>query len=993
MGKVQGEFDMVSKNIRKHAVALLALALFTTYASGQNAPAHEAATPTIVTNADEVTLDLIAHDKKNNPVLDLKSSDITITDSGADVKLTDLRLISGQPGADHLISLVFDQLDASAAKNARDVAAKILKIIPASGFSFSVLNVDGRLRLFQEFTVDRTAITRAVSAATARSLEDKPQDDASPEKELISVAQTGADSSGTRVSASDRNIAQVMLYGLQDSQRIMQDQHAQPCLAGLLALAHAQRRIRGRKVVIFFAQGLKTDANATDMLRSITVAANRAGLSIYVIDKDAVDQKAMAGLLQTAAIGGATSFNAQNPAPTGPGTPHGAYGPGMITEIGEQYGRFENDGLSGHKDPLTQLAIDTGGAHLMSEDGLKKPLHQVIADMTSYYEASYVPPNQNYDGQFRPVAVKPLRKGLKMQSRSGYFALPPDSGMGIRPFEAPLLKILAEPQFPQDVKFRVRVLRLGDMPSGNENALVVEVPESQLETRDDPNSNLYSLHISIVAQIRNKAGEVVEHFSEDVPRHGALDSKGTARAEFVSMQRHFLEGPGEYTVEAAILDRNSGKAGAQRAEFEIHNPMAGPSLGDIALVQRMDPLPEDADATEPLRYGNEKVIASISDQISHGAKAVSFFFLIHPDPDSAEQPRLEMEVLRNGEPISQSPMQLRKTSGPASIPYMASIQTKSLSGGEYEIIERLTQGGNSAERSLAFHVEGTELASAGTGVPNTPDSEPESLANSGIAPPQIDHDSGNKLVITALPPGTVATPSADELQAIIDSARKRALEYAKTLPNFVCVEVTNRSEDSTGNGNWKPRDSIAELLRYHDNEESRTTLEVNGKRSSLKRADMNSTWPLSVGEFGGLLNLVFQPSSKTDFEWKEADTLGGGTVHVLTYRVLPKNATLSLNEGNHTIGVGFHGLLYIDAATGGVHRITLEADDLPRTFSIHAASMSVEYDYTAIGSRDYLLPVRSTVSLHRHRKGTELNEIAFRNYRRFGSRTRIKLVQ
>ena len=55
--------------------------------------------------------------------------------------------------------------------------------------------------------------------------------------------------------------------------------------------------------------------------------------------------------------------------------------------------------------------------------------------------------------------------------------------------------------------------------------------------------------------------------------------------------------------------------------------------------------------------------------------------------------------------------------------------------------------------------------------------------------------------------------------------------------------------------------------------------------------------------------------------------------------------------------------------------------------------MTVEYDYVAISGRDYLMPIRSTVSLQRHRRQIELNEISFRNYRRFASRAKIKMIQ
>ena len=978
--------------------ALLTAMSFVGQGLAQTEPAQKSESPTIVSNSDEVTLDLVVHDKKNKNVLDLKPEDIAVTDGGSAVKLSNLRLVTGQTSAEHLITLVFDRLDPSSARNAHDIAAKMLKMIPANEFSISVLNIGGRLRLFQEFTSDHDALGKAIGFATERGDETKEDAAALPEKNLIAAAQTGMDSSGTRVPTQQRSIDRTMLASLEESQKIVQEQHCLPSIAGLLALARTQQRIAGRKVVIFFEQAAQLDSNAKDMLLAIAGAANRSGVSIYVVDANAVDEQAGEGMISSAAIAGvAPSIRAAansslpssgNSTQATPRLPQG-----MIDQISDTLTQLQVEGLSGYKNSIAELARNTGGAYITVSDRLKKPLQQLIDDMTTYYEAAYVPPIQEYDGRFRPVAVIAMRKGLKINSRAGYFAVPPLGGM--RPFEVPLMKILNEPQLPADLKFQAAILRLGDLPSGNENALVIEVPESELETRDDPNSNLYSFHVSIVARIKNKAGEVIEQFGEDVPRHGSLDSKGTTQTELVTMQRHFTTDPGKYTVEAAVLDRNNEKVGAQRLEFEIAAEANGPALSDVTIVQRVVPLPADIDSSEPLRYGSGKIVPSISGRIPHGAKEISFFSVVHPDPNSSEQPTLEMEVLKSNESIAQVPLHLTKTTGGGSVPYLASIQSGSLSSGDYEVIERLTQGGKTTERNVTFRIEGTELASAAAPATAKSQTDDADVATSGLQLPETDAHAIRHVVITSLPAGAVQPPSIEELDAIVAGARKRALEYSKSLPNFMCVEVTNRSVDQSGNGNWKHRDSIAELLTYHDNQESRSTLEVNGKRSSLKRAEMNATWPTSVGEFGALLNLVFAPTSKTQFEWKEAGTVndGSGTLQVLSYRVAHENATLDLSESNNTIGVGFHGLVYVDATTSGIRRITVDADGLPRTFSMHAAAMSVDYDYVAISGRDYLLPVRSTVSLQRHHRQIELNEIAFRNYRRFASRTKIKMVQ
>jgi VWFA-related protein len=975
----------------------------------QNSPSPQTSQATIVTNADEVTVDLVVRDKHNEPVADLKPEDVSITDGGTAVKLSELRLVTAESGAEHLITLVFDRLEPSAAKNAHDIAAKILKIVPPDKFSISVFNVGGRLRLFQGFISDRTALNKAINAASGQDDEtDKPsKEDAAalPEKNLVAAVQTGTDSSGARVSTQERNLDRALLAALEESQKIVRDQHCLPSLAGLLALARTGHKLTGRKIVIFFAQERHLDSDAKDMLINVAGAANRSGVSFYTVATNPVDEQEGQQLLATMAIGGVGAANRMSSAPsfTGTGTaltPLPASPPGSVAAASDTLDQVEYEGLSGYKNPIAELAVKTGGAYIVASDRLKRPLRQMVEDMNSYYEVSYVPPIQQYDGKFRPVAVKPLRKGLRVHSRAGYFALPPDNDSGVRPFEAPLLKLLSGDPLPTDLKFHSAILRLGELPSGNENTVVVEIPISELETRDDPNSNLYSLHASIVAQIKNKSGQVIEHFSEDVPRHGSLDSKGTAQSELITLQRHFAADPGQYVMEAVILDRNNQKAGAQRLEFEIPNETSGPSISDVTLVQRVVPMPDEVDATEPLRYGKGKVIPSISGRIPHGANEISFFFVVHPDSSSAEQPTLEMQVLKNNEAIAQVPLHLLKASGPGSIPYLASIRSSSLSPGDYEVVEKLTQGGNTTEKGLTFRIEGPELASAATPASATGDTKPQNdafeiAAVSGPQTPDADGHKSSRLVITTLPAGAVPAPSADELDAIVAGARKRALDYSKSLPNFICAELTNRSVDAAGNGNWKHRDSIAEVLTYHDNQESRTTLEVDGRRSSLKRTDLNYTWPMSVGEFGALLNLVFAPTSKAQFEWKEAGTLGDGTgtLQVLSYRVARENATLNLNEGNNSIGVGFHGLIYIDGTTSGVRRITLEADGLPRDFSMHAAAMTVDYDYVAISGRDYLLPVHSTVTLQRHRRQLEMNEIAFRNYRRFASRAKIKMVQ
>ena len=108
----------------------------------------------------EISLNLVVHDKKLRPVVDLKPEEFAITDNGSPVTFTSLRLINGKSGDDNLITVLFDRLQPNAMQTARDAAAQILKVVPAQGFSIAVLNVDGRMHLCERFTSDRKLIEK-----------------------------------------------------------------------------------------------------------------------------------------------------------------------------------------------------------------------------------------------------------------------------------------------------------------------------------------------------------------------------------------------------------------------------------------------------------------------------------------------------------------------------------------------------------------------------------------------------------------------------------------------------------------------------------------------------------------------------------------------------------------------------------------------------------------------------------------------------------------
>ena len=971
-------FDRQSMIVRFPALFVFAVAA--SWASGQATQPSASQAVDMHVNVEEVSLDLVVDTKNNKPILDLKPEEIEITDDKSPVKLSSLLLVSGKQESDHLITLVFDgtnrvaetghKMDLSSMKSERDTAAKILKMVPENGFSISVLNVEGRLRLQHGFTHDRKALAQAINAATGldKSASGGPVNE--PEKQMVAELQAGTNSSGKPASTAEHTQAQALYSALSQSGRIAQDQHIRPSLAGLLALEQAMQRVPHRKTVIFFTSFQKTqaDSRARDAIQSIIGSADQAGLSIYVVDLSSSDR-----IEKQFSVNDLNVLGVDMPqAPGSASNPKIPFSIAVPYSQGEGIDKFPDDNAD-----LQHLAEGTGGSYV-TNDRIQESLKRMIQDMTTYYEASYHPPIKEYDGKFHTIAVKSLRHGVKIRYQTGYLALPPHTVAGDRPqpFELPLQKILAEPLLPTDLIFRAAILRMEDRPEGNVTTLAIEAPLSSLEIREDSSTNLYSAHLSIVANIKDKTGAVVEHFSEDIPRRGALKDIEMTKYEAISMDRHFTVAPGQYLLEAAVLDQNSGKAGAQRISFEIPNASAMPSLSDMVLVRQTGLVRAEDDPSDPLRHGNDKVTPNLSGQLPPGAKEVSVFFIAHSDPHAPEAAKLNIQVHRDGKLLGGAPMMSHQASESEFSSYLTSFSISPPVDGLYEVKAILSQGGKTAQAGATFTLAGFQPSSASEADPNLPPLD------------AMAHPAGP--LVISFPANPIQAPRPEELQAILADARQFAIDYRSSLPNFICTQITNRSVDPSGYIQWNHVDKLTERLTYFNHEENRTRLEVETYGRKSHDATDNPRGMLSAGEFGVALSGLFRPASKADFTWKKTGVLGDETVQVFDYRVARENSTFNLRAGsNEVITVGYHGQVFIDSATRRVRRITQVADDVPKKWPIHATSISVDYDYVMINKHDYLLPVGAEIMLRRGQSETYLNEIEFRNFRRFGSNVRI----
>lgn len=237
-------------------------------------------------------------------------------------------------------------------------------------------------------------------------------------------------------------------------------------------------------------------------------------------------------------------------------------------------------------------------------------------------------------------------------------------------------------------------------------------------------------------------------------------------------------------------------------------------------------------------------------------------------------------------------------------------------------------------------------------------------------------------VVQPIPP-----PSSAEQGKILDEAREYALQYSKSLPNFICTQVTRRYVDPAGLEFWQQQDVLTAKLSYFEQKEDYKVILVNNRYVDTTMERVGGA--TSTGEFGSMMREIFEPGTRARFEWERWATLRGHRMYVFSYRVQQENSKWQIvYDKSEAIRPAYKGLIYVDAEAKAIMRITLEAENLPFSFPVQQAMTTLDYDFQKIQAGEFILPLKAVM---RMRSGKMLvkNEVEFRNYNRFGAEATI----
>jgi len=701
-----------------------------TTASGQ--------TPSFKAGAEETVMDVVVRDKKGRLVTDLKQSDFTITDNGEPKAIKSFRLVQGTEAISasggraqldplrqlRLITLVFQGGDQNAKKLARDAANELIKEELAQNVYLSVMAIDHRLQAIQPFTNDRQLLKKAIARATA-SVNDYTSDTLQVKANLeqilgpmqggdpsavgranaLSGAAASASGPGAATSAAGTGpnaaMAQLMLITLQSAQADEATDWSRASVFPLLDLVKEQYRLPGRKTILYFSGGFPISQATEDPFKAIISTANRANVSFYAVDTNGLTTWSTAGNA-TDALHNAAGNSASNVTSSTTGISMGqAQAADQALDAGRQDTQLT----------IKMLAEQTGGVLIANSNDFRAPIRKVAEDAQSYYEITYDPQIQKYDGAFRKVFVKTDIANLRVQSRAGYFALPPNLTHGaastLASYEVPLLQALDTQPLKNDFAFESAAMhyRTGN---GEKCEVVVDIPVGGFAFEENKQAGYFDGKLAYVAVIKDANGQVVKKLRQEVPLRVTPD-----KLEAYKAASHFIynEGidlpPGQYTLETAVLDMTSQKVSAHKANFTVPAQSDSLALSSVALIRNTKAKDATTKTDDPLLMTDKVIIPTVNPVLKKSDyNAISFYLTIYPDKKNAEKPKLVMVFSKDGQMLGKADApQLGEPDAQGRIQYVANAPAAALPTGKWEIHFLAQQGKESADEAVDFTLQ------------------------------------------------------------------------------------------------------------------------------------------------------------------------------------------------------------------------------------------------------------------------------------------------
>jgi VWFA-related protein len=519
-------------------------------------PTQPVASPggTIRISTELVLVNVVARDKKGNPISDLEKGDFTLYEDGKKQEISSFDFedvdqlqnaggptvtgaAPGTPG-----TLLHSSKKAPPTLDARDRRLILLF------FDFSAMepeqvdrSVDAA-RKFIQTKMQPADLIAMVSLATNMHVDCDFTDDQKKLLEVLAAYNSGEgqgfDNGATGSAEGTAETGGSFTEDDTDLNTFTADRK----LLAIQSLMDALNKLPQKKSVIYFSNGItQSGVDNQSALRAATAAAVKANASIYSLDVRGLQAFPPGGEAQNASLHGQSAYT----------------GASILNDL---------NGNAASQDTLATLSSDTGGKAFFDSNDFSGIFSQVQKDSSVYYVLGFSSNNKLKDGRFRHLKVTVNRPDLKLDFRSGYYAGRDFEHLNHADREQQLDDELAAqlPRVDVPVYAGAAYFRRDDSHYYLSVSLVIPGSQIPFVTEKDKDNAT----IDIIGEALESGKFPVGRLRDTVKL--AVDSTREVRRKNVQYNTGFLLAPGNYHLKFVVRENQTGRMGS--FETDVHIP-------------------------------------------------------------------------------------------------------------------------------------------------------------------------------------------------------------------------------------------------------------------------------------------------------------------------------------------------------------------------------------------------------------------------------------
>src|SRR6202795_4650731 len=537
---------------RRLAAFLIAAALLSPASplAAQEPDKPGAGTAPIRVSTELVLVNVVARDKKGNPVRDLKQADFTLYEDGKKQQIStfDFEDVDQLPvTAGATVSgaapgrLLHSTKKAPPTLDARDRRLIVLF------FDFSAMEpeqIDRSVDAAKKFVSTKMQpadLIALVSLATNMHVDCDFTDDRDKLLALLATYNSGQgqgfDAGATGSAEGTAETSGSFTEDDTDLNTFSADRK----LLALQSLMQALGKLPQKKSIIYFSNGItQTGVDNQSALRAATASAVKANTSIYSLDVRGLQAFPPGGEAQNASLHGQSAYS----------------GASILNDL---------NGNAASTDPLATLSSDTGGKAFFDSNDFSGVFSQVQKDSSVYYVLGFTSNNPLKDGKFRRLKVQVNRSDLKLDFRAGYYAGRDFEHLNRADREQQLEDEL-DAQLPRvDVPLYAGAAYFRQDDTHYYLAVSLVIPGSQIPfvTEKDKDKATIDIIGEGLGVGKIRVGQLRDTLKL------AVDSTQQVRRKNVQYNTGFVLAPGSYHLKFVVRENQTGRMGSFETDVQI----------------------------------------------------------------------------------------------------------------------------------------------------------------------------------------------------------------------------------------------------------------------------------------------------------------------------------------------------------------------------------------------------------------------------------------